>query len=231
MKCGCPESGSLFGGDGCGGLASGDSDHGWAEPLAQSSVVGEQASYILRRAKEVRKTLRNHLCLVAILGMVLGVATAGWGQMECEHHGGMGAPREGMGMPGPGPEPPPAPGPRGPWFEDRDFCKGLGLSESDVERIGSLHRENRKEAIRLKADLEVKEVELGELLKPDAPDEARAKAKAREISDLRGRMFLNDVEMRLQVRRMLTAEQEQKVREYHRGKACCAKHGPKPPKE
>jgi len=132
---------------------------------------------------------------------------------------------------GPGPDSLVPPGPPGPWFENRDFCKELGLSESDAERIASLHRENRKEEIRLKADLEVNEVELGELLKAEAPDEGRVKAKGREISDLRGRMYLNDVEMRLQVRRMLTAEQEQKVREYHRGKACCAKQGPKAPKE
>jgi Spy/CpxP family protein refolding chaperone len=113
----------------------------------------------------------------------------------------------------PGEIPPGPPQARLPWWEDDGFCHELGLASDARKQIAALRHGNRKEEIKLRADLDLKEIDLRELLRSDSPDEWKVKAAAKEIAELRGRIFQNEVALRLQIGKHLTPEQAAKIRE------------------
>ncbi|MEW6685509.1 MAG: Spy/CpxP family protein refolding chaperone [Candidatus Edwardsbacteria bacterium] len=99
-----------------------------------------------------------------------------------------------------------------PWWKDKAAAKEIGLSEEQVTKIKNMHLEQKKKMIGLRSELKVKEIELRKLFDEAKPNEAAIKAKAKEISDLREKMFLSDIELRLVMKKMLTPEQEEKIK-------------------
>lgn len=93
----------------------------------------------------------------------------------------------------------------------------IGLTDEQVAEIRRIHTEARKAGIRRHADLRIARIELHELLGAATVDEARIAARAKTISDLQAAAFKERTESQLAVRRLVTAEQFQKMQQVRRG--------------
>jgi Spy/CpxP family protein refolding chaperone len=93
----------------------------------------------------------------------------------------------------------------------------IGLNDQQVAEIRRIHSEARKAAIRRHADLRIARMELHELLAAATVDEAKIAARVKAISDLQAVAFKERTETQLAVRRLVTAEQYQKMQQAKRG--------------
>jgi Spy/CpxP family protein refolding chaperone len=130
----------------------------------------------------------------------------GWGDMR----GGWGQ-GGGMGMRGPGRE-------RGEFglsrvLNDPDVREKLGVTTEQVAKIRQQESDFRKAEIRNRADLEVKRIDLNDLLAVDKPDRAAIDSKLQEISAAQLTLEKARVGNRLDMRDALTPEQRQKLRD------------------
>lgn len=87
----------------------------------------------------------------------------------------------------------------------------LGLSAEQVQRLEALRSDFQKEAIRRSADLQVAELELGELLRQDPVDLAKAEVALKKFEGLRTELRLARLKAIEQGKKVLTPEQRQKL--------------------
>jgi Spy/CpxP family protein refolding chaperone len=92
----------------------------------------------------------------------------------------------------------------------------IGLTDQQVAEIRRIHSEARKAGIRRTADLRIARMELHELLGAATVDEARIAARVKAISELQAAAFKERTESQLAVRRLVTAEQYQKMQQVKR---------------
>ena len=127
-------------------------------------------------------------------------------------------------------------GPERLLFSERARRK-LGLSEEQGTRVHQLGLEARKNSIRRRADLEIKQLELEELLSAAEPDRAAIDRTVQEIGALHAARMKAGIDQRLNFQDVLTPEQRDKLREFReqgfRGrrsgrKAGKWKHGDRP---
>jgi Spy/CpxP family protein refolding chaperone len=123
--------------------------------------------------------------------------------------GPMGGPGMGMGMrrgmgPGMG---------LGLAVHDPALRERLGLTSEQVAKIEAQSSAFAKTRVRGRADLEVKRMELGELLHADKPDRAAIDRKLRELHDAEFALHKADVDHQLGMRDVLTPEQRTKLEE------------------
>ncbi|MCB0834085.1 MAG: Spy/CpxP family protein refolding chaperone [Bacteroidetes bacterium] len=105
----------------------------------------------------------------------------------------------------------------------------LKLTPEQKDKIEAIHTSAKKTAIPLKADLDLKRIELRELMRVDNPDKAKITAKVREMESLHTQLKLNRINTQLDVRTVLTKEQREKMKEMRfNGKRHIRKfiHGP-----
>jgi Spy/CpxP family protein refolding chaperone len=95
----------------------------------------------------------------------------------------------------------------------------LGLTDDQVARLHKIGLEAEKSSIQTRADLELRHVELHELLRADNPDHDAIMQKLDEVNALQGKMEKQHVETMLSARGVLTPDQIKKVKEFmeHRG--------------
>ncbi len=136
-----------------------------------------------------------------------------WGDRDGFRRGGFGGGR-GMGMRGRG----------GRGMGGREFGLGrilsdpaireqVGVSADQVAKIRQQDSDFRKTAIRSRADLQIKQIDLRELMSADKPDRAAIDAKLTEISTARLAFQKSAVTYRLNSRDALTPEQRQKLQQ------------------
>lgn len=89
----------------------------------------------------------------------------------------------------------------------------LDLTEKQVARLGKLKSKVEKEMIRTRADLDIMQVELQDLLRQDKVDVKAVDAKIEKIGALETGIQKTHVHARLDARKILTAAQLKK----HRG--------------
>lgn len=87
----------------------------------------------------------------------------------------------------------------------------LGLEGPQVERLRQIALETEKANVKIRADLEVRGIDLREALRADKPDRDGILKKVQEISDLRGEMMKHNVEAILAAKAVLSPEQQKKV--------------------
>jgi Spy/CpxP family protein refolding chaperone len=104
----------------------------------------------------------------------------------------------------------------------------LGLTEQQVDRLRQITVEAEKSAVKTRADLAVRRIELRELLRADKPDREAIMKKVQEISDLRGQVMKQHVESILAVKTVLTPEQQQKLRAFRARGGRAGGWGPRP---
>jgi len=91
------------------------------------------------------------------------------------------------------------------------FRSHLGLEGPQVERLRQIALEIEKANVKIRAEIEVRNIELREALRADKPDRDEILRKVQEVSDLRGGMMKQDVEAILAAKSVLTSEQQKKV--------------------
>ena|GEM_PF-1660825 len=98
--------------------------------------------------------------------------------------------------------------------EDPRVRMFLGLTDEQVGRLHKIGVEAEKASVQTRADMELRHIELRELLRADNPDHDAIMQKLDEVNTLRGKMEKQQVETLLSARSVLTPEQVKKVRAF-----------------
>ncbi len=98
---------------------------------------------------------------------------------------------------------------------DNDRVKAyLNLSDPQAQQLRQIVVSSEKSSIQTRAQLEVRHIELRELLRADQPDSDAIMKKVQEISDLRGQEMKQHVQALLDAEKVLTPEQRKKIRQF-----------------
>jgi len=90
----------------------------------------------------------------------------------------------------------------------------LGLTDEQVGRLHRIGVDEQKASVQMRADLELRHIELRELLRADNPDHDAIMAKLDEVNALQGKMAKQRVETMLSARSVLTPDQIKKVKTF-----------------
>jgi len=92
----------------------------------------------------------------------------------------------------------------------------LGLSDEQATQLRKMWVDGRKQAIRQRADLEIARIELRELTEAPVVDQKAVDAKVKAISDLQAARLKARTDQRLAMRRILSPEQQEKMKQLAR---------------
>ena len=95
----------------------------------------------------------------------------------------------------------------------QDFIQALNPTAEQMEKIKSLRLEHAKQMAQLHANLEIAQLELRALMDEDAPKTANVKTRVAEVSRVRAQIMEKNIEMRLNMKSLLTPEQKEKLKE------------------
>jgi Spy/CpxP family protein refolding chaperone len=157
-----------------------------------------------------------------LMASLLATAVAYMAAAQCPGHGDMGAMvekkeiRVRMDRDGDGPGMRHMGMGRSQWWENPMVIKELGLTDKQSEQIDQLSLNHRKNVIKLEADLKIAEIEFQDLMEGE-PNEADVRKKAKAISQLREKLQDLRVEHLLAVRKVLTPEQQKKLKDIKHG--------------
>jgi periplasmic protein CpxP/Spy len=88
----------------------------------------------------------------------------------------------------------------------------IGLTDDQIQKITPIHREMQKKMIRDKADLEIAQIELKEIMDVKDFDLEKATAQVRKIEDIKTHKHLEMLKSMKEVRSILTDEQFKKMK-------------------
>jgi Spy/CpxP family protein refolding chaperone len=88
----------------------------------------------------------------------------------------------------------------------------LGLTEDQAGRLHKIGVDAEKASVQTRADLELRHIELRELLRGDNPDHDAVMQKLDEVTALQGKMEKQRVETLLAARAVLTPDQTKKLK-------------------
>jgi Spy/CpxP family protein refolding chaperone len=110
---------------------------------------------------------------------------------------------------------------------DPGLRERLGITPDQAAKIRQQTADFRKSQIRNRADLEVKRLELRELVQADNPDRNAIDRKLQEISAAQLTQSKSAIDFRLDMRSALTPEQRQKLQQMReeRGRGFGGQHG------
>jgi Spy/CpxP family protein refolding chaperone len=93
-------------------------------------------------------------------------------------------------------------GPRGAWGS------GLSLTPEQNQKLQALQESFLKKTLPLRNEMQVKQLDLRTLWSQSNPDQAKILAKQKEINTLRGQLQEMGIQNRLELRNILTPEQQ-----------------------
>ena len=115
---------------------------------------------------------------------------------------------------------PPAPGPPHmpvgaeiKWWKDPVLVQKLHVNDDQIRKLDKMAQDHQIQEIDLRADLEKQYAVLRFQMEADPPDEAQLLAQIDKVTQARAKLEKSQVEMLLATRRVLTAEQSQKLRD------------------
>jgi Spy/CpxP family protein refolding chaperone len=91
-------------------------------------------------------------------------------------------------------------------------CKELNLTKDQIQKIKDINFAHRNAMIDLKATLEKAQLRMGQEMKADSPDKAKALAAVREVNAAKGQMAEAKITHMFNLRGVLNAEQLEKVK-------------------
>ena len=108
-------------------------------------------------------------------------------------------------------------------WRNPEMIQEIRLTDEQVKGLREADFANREKRLQLKFMLAGLRLEMIKLFSTDPVNEAEVLQLARKISDQKGKLFVWKIESRLEVRKLLTADQLKKLKsfEYHHH----AKHG------
>lgn len=87
----------------------------------------------------------------------------------------------------------------------------LNLTKDQTDKMKKIRNTARKQNIPLKGDIQLKQMELQELMAMDSPDKNTIALKVKEIDALRTQVKLNKMNARIDCRNVLTKDQKDKI--------------------
>ncbi len=99
-------------------------------------------------------------------------------------------------------------------WRDIQMAQALALSENQVKQIRDTDFTFREKHLVLKAQLDRLHLQLDKVFSNDRVDDTAVLKIAQEISDVKGKGFVQDVESRLALGKILTADQIKKMNLY-----------------
>lgn len=137
--------------------------------------------------------------LIVALFAAAGVAMAqGWGR----------GPGYGLGPCGVG---------AGPGYSPKGAWAGLNLTPEQNQKMEALREGFLKETLPLRNEMQIKQLELRTLWGQTNPDEGKILAKQKEINALRAQLQEKGTKNRLEMRKILTPEQQAQLGSYGPG--------------
>ncbi len=100
---------------------------------------------------------------------------------------------------------------RGQWWENPELVKEIGLTEAQVKKIDGMATAHRKEMIKTEADLKIAKLELQDLF-DNMENETPSERRPRRFQNYRRRSTTARIEHRLAMHKVLTAEQQKKMK-------------------
>jgi len=88
----------------------------------------------------------------------------------------------------------------------------LGLTEEQVSKLHSLGFDAAKTGLRARTDMQIRRMELEELLQQDTPDKVELEKRIKALTEAQTALTRQRIEHRLAFRNVLTAEQRTKLR-------------------
>ena len=95
----------------------------------------------------------------------------------------------------------------------------LGLTDEQVGRLHKIGVDAQKASVQTRADLELRHIELRELLRADNPDHDAIMQKLDQVNALQGKMEKQRVETMLSAKSVLTPEQQKKIKTFMENRA------------
>ena len=123
--------------------------------------------------------------------------------------------------------------PQGPQGKERrmerkaHLKEALGLTDAQLADLKKLRSEQEKKKIRMKADAKIARLELRELMLAPTVDEKAVRAKAKQVSDLHAAAANDRVEAMLALRKIVSAEQAEKLMKMKQHGRRGPGHGPR----
>ena len=105
---------------------------------------------------------------------------------------------------------------RGQWWENPEMVKNLGLTAEQSEKIDQLSLKHRKEMVKLEAEMKIARMEYQDILEDNASD-GDIRKKSGEMKALMNKLHDIKTEHLLELRKVLTADQQKKLKAEHRG--------------
>jgi Spy/CpxP family protein refolding chaperone len=99
-------------------------------------------------------------------------------------------------------------------LHDQNLRAQLGVTDEQYAKLQTAFLNSSKTAIKSRADLKIKRLELASLMDADKVDHAQVDQKVSEISALQGALLKNQIQARLIVKETLTADQLNKLHEW-----------------
>jgi Spy/CpxP family protein refolding chaperone len=154
----------------------------------------------------MKKTLTLAAIMLIAAGAALAQCPMGQGKGEGPKGGAMmeqggmkdcGNPGMGMG--------------RGQCLENPEIAKNLGLTAEQTEKIDQLSLKHRKDMVKLEADMKIARMEYQDILEGNASD-GDIRKKSGEMKGLMNRLHDAKTEHMLELRKVLTADQQKKLK-------------------
>jgi Spy/CpxP family protein refolding chaperone len=98
--------------------------------------------------------------------------------------------------------------------EDPRVRQYLGLTDEQVGRLHKIGIDAEKASVQTRADMQLRHIELRELLRADNPDHDAIMRKLDEVNAVQGKMQKQGVETLLAARSVLTPEQLKKIKTF-----------------
>lgn len=91
--------------------------------------------------------------------------------------------------------------------------QALDLTAEQQQKLQDMRSMHQKDMARLRADAQIAQIELRDLLRQDNPKDADVKAKINSVTQTRGKIMESQVGFRLKMQQVLTPEQRQKFQD------------------
>ena len=103
-------------------------------------------------------------------------------------------------------------GPQGRWWGNPDLVQKLGITQDQIRKMDDILQQHRLRLVDLHANLEKQELMLEPMVSADQPDESKILAQIDKVAQARADLEKANARMLLDIRRVLTADQWQKLK-------------------
>jgi Spy/CpxP family protein refolding chaperone len=103
-------------------------------------------------------------------------------------------------------------GPQGRWWGNPELAQKLGLTADQMKKMDDILQQHRLQLVDLHAAVRKQELTLDPLVSADQPDESKILAQIDRIAQARAELEKANARMLLDIRRVLTLEQWQKLK-------------------